>query len=229
MRQNIKSKGHKTTWFTIWKTWQGQKVESAHFVRAYFNSSLSSFHGTWMDNHANWSYEERNNKVIAAVEIWYFFLTSVSQYGPQLPSEAALHQHIQVLPILEGLVELHDKLAVSLAHDLLLAHDVLLLARLHNLRLLHLFQREGATRLALQLHQLHTPEAAHAQCGNDAEIRQSQMGEFFIQPRNLKNKMFVCYFINSLKFYFKHIINFIDLSWTQESKGLMWIGDIRFP
>ena len=58
----------------------------------------------------------------------------VAQDGPQLPAQAGLHQHVEVLAVLERLVQLDDELAVGLLHDLLLRHDVLLLAGLHDLK-----------------------------------------------------------------------------------------------
>ena len=35
----------------------------------------------------------------------YMSLTSISKNGPELPAEAGLHQHVDVLPVLERLVE----------------------------------------------------------------------------------------------------------------------------
>lgn len=58
----------------------------------------------------------------------------VSQDGPQLAAQTRLHQHVQVLAVFERLEQLHDEVAVGLAHDLLLGHDVLLLASLNNLQ-----------------------------------------------------------------------------------------------
>ena len=53
--------------------------------------------------------------------------------GPELSAETGLHQHVEILPVLEGLVELDDELTVGLLHDLLLGHDVLLLTSLNDL------------------------------------------------------------------------------------------------
>lgn len=61
-------------------------------------------------------------------------VTPVSQDGPQLAAQTRLHQHVQVLAVFERLEQLHDEVAVGLAHDLLLGHDVLLLASLNNLQ-----------------------------------------------------------------------------------------------
>ena len=36
----------------------------------------------------------------------------VPEDGPELASQAGLHQHVEVLPVLEGLEQLHDKLGV---------------------------------------------------------------------------------------------------------------------
>jgi len=57
----------------------------------------------------------------------------VSQNCPKLSAQATLHQHVQVLFVLEGFEQLHDELAIGLAHDLLFGHDMLLLSRLHDL------------------------------------------------------------------------------------------------
>ena len=54
--------------------------------------------------------------------------------GPQLPTQACIHEHVEVLPVFECLVELDYEVTVRLLHDLLLRHDVLLLTRLNNLK-----------------------------------------------------------------------------------------------
>ena len=76
--------------------------------------------------------------------------------GPELSTKAGLHEHVEELPVLEGLKELDDEAAVGLLHDLLLGHDVLLLPRLHDLALLHLLQGETAVlAVTRDHHQLH--------------------------------------------------------------------------
>ena len=96
-------------------------------------------------------------------------VAAVPQDGPELASEARVHEHVEVLSVLEGLVEFDDEVAVGLLHDLLLGHDVLLLPRLHDLTLLHLLQRERALLpVARDLDELHAAEAAHAEGGDDA-------------------------------------------------------------
>ena len=59
---------------------------------------------------------------------------SLPEDGPKFSSEARLHEHVEILPVLEGLVEFDYESAVRLFHDLLLRHDVLLLARLNDLK-----------------------------------------------------------------------------------------------
>ena len=63
-----------------------------------------------------------------------FLLIRLPENCPQLPSQTRLHEHVEVLPVLEGLEEPDYELAVRLLHDLLLGHDVLLLTSLHNLQ-----------------------------------------------------------------------------------------------
>lgn len=60
-------------------------------------------------------------------------IAAVAQDRPQLAAQAGLHQHVEVLAILERLVQLDDEIAIGLLHYLLLRHDVLLLAGLHDL------------------------------------------------------------------------------------------------
>ena len=60
--------------------------------------------------------------------------SNVPEDGPELSTETRLHEHVEILPIFEGLEELDDKLTVGLLHDLLLRHDVLLLSRLNDLK-----------------------------------------------------------------------------------------------
>ena len=57
----------------------------------------------------------------------------IPEDGPKLAAEARLHQHVEILAILERLVEFDDEIAVGLLHDVLLRHDVLLLPRFHDL------------------------------------------------------------------------------------------------
>ena len=108
-------------------------------------------------------------------------VAAVPQDGPELSAEAGVHEHVEVLSVLEGLEELDDEVAVGLLHDLLLRHDVLLLASLHDLTLLHLLQRERALLgVARDLHQLHAAEAAHAKSGDDAQVLQLQGLELLV-------------------------------------------------
>ena len=60
-------------------------------------------------------------------------IAPVPEDGPELAAQAGLHQHVEVLAVLERFVQLDYKLAIGLLHNLLLRHDVLLLPRLHNL------------------------------------------------------------------------------------------------
>ena len=57
----------------------------------------------------------------------------IPEDGPEFSAQAWLHEHVEILPVLEGLVEFDYELAVRLFHDLLLRHDVLLLTRLNDL------------------------------------------------------------------------------------------------
>jgi hypothetical protein len=101
--------------------------------------------------------------------------------GPELSTEARVHEHVEVLPVLEGLVELDDKLAVGLLHDLLLGHDVLLLTRLDNLTLFHLLQSKRLLLgVAGHLDELDAAEPAHAQRGNDAQVLKLEALELFV-------------------------------------------------
>ena len=43
----------------------------------------------------------------------------VPENSPELAAEAGLHQHVQILPVLEGLEQPHDEPAVGLLHNLL--------------------------------------------------------------------------------------------------------------
>ena len=55
-----------------------------------------------------------------------YFLLNLGNLGnapedcPELSTEAGLHQHVEELPVLERLEQLHDELAVRLLHDLFL-------------------------------------------------------------------------------------------------------------
>lgn len=94
----------------------------------------------------------------------------ITQYRPEFATQAALHQHIQILLVFEGLEQFHNELAIGLAHYFLLGHDVLLLTRLNNLRLLHLFEGKRTRTVAIRLHQFHASKSTHTQCSNHAQI-----------------------------------------------------------
>ena len=116
-------------------------------------------------------------------------VAAVPEDGPELAAQARVHEHVEVLPVLEGLVELDDEVAVRLLHDLLLRHDVLLLPRLHDLTLLHLLQRERTfLAVARDLHELHAAEAAHAKRGDDAQVLQLQRLELLVDAASVKQK-----------------------------------------
>jgi hypothetical protein len=105
----------------------------------------------------------------------------VPQDGPQLAPQTTLHQHVQIFAVLKRLEQFNDEVAIGLAHDLLLGHDVLLLARLHDLRLLHLLQGEGTfRRVALDLDELDAPEPAHAQRRQLLQIGEGDSFEFLV-------------------------------------------------
>lgn len=106
----------------------------------------------------------------------------VPQDRPQLAAQTALHQHVQVLAVLERLVQLDDELAIRLAHNFLLAHDVLLLACFDDLRFLHLLQRERPGAVVVQLNKFDTTEAADAQCREYSQIGQLDAAELFVDP-----------------------------------------------
>lgn len=107
----------------------------------------------------------------------------VPENRPQFAPETGLHEHVQILPVLESLEEFHYEVAVGLAHDPLLRHDVLLLSGLNDLGLLHLLQGERARTVAGYLNQLDSAKATHAQRSQRAQILQSQITELFVQPR----------------------------------------------
>lgn len=107
-------------------------------------------------------------------------VTLVAQDRPQFASQTALHQHVQILAILERLVQLDNELAVRLAHDLLFAHDVLLLARLNDLGFLHLFECERTGAVVVQLNEFDATETADAQRGEHSQVGQLDAAELFV-------------------------------------------------
>lgn len=52
--------------------------------------------------------------------------------------------------------------------------------------LLHLLEGEGAVAVSADLHQLHSAEAAHAQSGEDPQVRESHVPELVVQPETDK-------------------------------------------
>ncbi len=108
--------------------------------------------------------------------------------GPEFAAEARLHEHVEVARVLEGAVELDDEVAVGLLHDLLLGHDVLLLARLDDLRLLHLLQGVRLRRVRADLDQLDAAEAAHAQRRDRRQVLQFHVREPVVDPATQKKK-----------------------------------------
>lgn len=114
-------------------------------------------------------------------------VAAIAQNCPQFTAKAALHQHVEILTILEGLEKLHDEVGIGLqkldreiskriktssrfqsylAHDLLFGHDVLLLTGFNDLGLLHLLQCERSCFFLSQLNQLDATETSHAKRGN---------------------------------------------------------------
>ena len=57
-----------------------------------------------------------------------------SEEGPELPSQAGLHQHVEILGVVVGPVQLDYELTVTVLHYLLLIQDVLLLLAVLDLR-----------------------------------------------------------------------------------------------
>ena len=46
-------------------------------------------------------------------------VAAVPEDGPELPAQAGLHQHVEILPVFEGFEQFDDKMAVGLLHDFL--------------------------------------------------------------------------------------------------------------
>ena len=117
----------------------------------------------------------------------------VPQDCPQLPTQTGLHEHVEVLGVLERLVELDDESAVALLHNLLLRHDVLLLSGLNYLLLLHLLESEGTLLLvALDADQFDAAEAANAERREAGQVGERQVLEFVVDAGWRRNVKFKC-------------------------------------
>ena len=46
-------------------------------------------------------------------------VAAVPEDGPELPAQAGLHQHVEILPVFEGFEQFDDKVAVGFFHDFL--------------------------------------------------------------------------------------------------------------
>ena len=112
-------------------------------------------------------------------------ITTIPQNGPQFTAQTRLHQHVQILSVLESLKQANNERTIRFFHDLLFGHDVLLLPRLHDLILLHLLQRERPLfSIAGDLDEFNAAESADAQSGDDAQVLQLQRLELLVDALN---------------------------------------------